>query len=84
MRTIARTSTRWSANLVRRERQRQEQSHAGLMVGDEAALFAFQDVVRRRRPALRVTVVQPGLSKRPMRGSRHRPPFALRMSMSPR
>jgi superfamily II DNA or RNA helicase len=50
------------ANLVRRERFRQKQGHSGLMVGDEAALFAFQDVVRRRRPALRVTVVQPGLS----------------------
>lgn len=51
------------ANLVRRERQRQKQGHSGLMVGDEAALFTFQDVVRRRRPTLRVTVVQPGLSK---------------------
>ena len=49
-------------NLIRRERRRQKQGHSGLMVGDDAALFAFQDVVRRRRPALRVTVVQPGLS----------------------
>jgi superfamily II DNA or RNA helicase len=51
------------ANLIRRERQRQEKGHSGLMVGDDAALFAFQDVVRRRRPTLRVTVVQPGLSR---------------------
>ena len=51
------------ANLIRRERQRQEKGHSGLMVGDDAALFAFQDVVRRRRPSLHVTVAQPGLSK---------------------
>jgi hypothetical protein len=51
------------ANLIRRERQRQENGHSGLMVGDDAALFACQDVVRRRRPALRVTVVQPGFSR---------------------
>jgi superfamily II DNA or RNA helicase len=51
------------ANLIRRERQRQEKGHSGLMVGDDAALFAFQDVVRRRRPTLRVAVVQPGLSR---------------------
>lgn len=49
-------------NLVRRERHRQKQDHSGLMVGDDATLFAFQDVVRRRRPVLRVTIVQPGLS----------------------
>jgi superfamily II DNA or RNA helicase len=51
------------ANLIRRERQRQQNGHSGLLVGDDAALLAFQDVVRRRRPTLRVTVVQPGLSK---------------------
>ena len=50
------------SNLVRRERHRQKQGHSGLIVGDDAALLAFQDVVRRRRPALRVTIVQPGLS----------------------
>lgn len=51
------------SNLLRRERQRLQQGRSGLMVGDDAALFAFQDVVRRRRPELRVTIVQPGLSK---------------------
>jgi hypothetical protein len=51
------------SNLVRRERRRLQQGRSGLMVGDDAALFACQDVVRRRRPELRITVVQPGLSK---------------------
>src|SRR5262249_40926568 len=46
------------SNLVRRERRRLQQGNSGLMVGDEAALFGFQDVVRRRRPEFRVTVVQ--------------------------
>ena len=55
------------ANLIRRERLRQEKGYTGLMVGDDAALFAFQDVVRRRRPTLRVTVVQPGLSRAKVR-----------------
>ena len=51
------------SNLIRRERHRLAHGHSGLMVGDDAALFAFQDVVRKRRPSLRVSVVQPGLSK---------------------
>lgn len=50
-------------NLVRRERSRLSRGHSGIMVGDEDVLFGFQDIVRRRRPELRVTVVQPGLSK---------------------
>jgi hypothetical protein len=51
------------SNLVRRERARLKQGRSGLLVGGDADLFAFQDVVRKRRPELRVTVVQPGLSK---------------------
>jgi superfamily II DNA or RNA helicase len=51
------------SNLIRRERRRLEKGRSGLMHGDETALLGFEDVIRRRRPDLRVTVVQPGLSK---------------------
>ena len=50
-------------NLVRRERRRRQQGWSGLIIGDDRSVFSFQDVVRRRRPKLRVTIVQPGLSK---------------------
>lgn len=50
-------------NLIRRERRRLVSGQTGLLVGNEQRLLAFQDVARKRRPALRVTVVQPGLGK---------------------
>jgi hypothetical protein len=51
-------------NLVRRERNRAAKGRPGLMVGDEQALLGLQDVVRRTRPEFRVTIVQPGFSKK--------------------
>ncbi len=51
-------------NLIRRERNRAAKGHPGLMVGDEQALLGLQDVVRRTRPEFRVTIVQPGFSKK--------------------
>jgi hypothetical protein len=57
-------------NLVRRESSRLARGRSGIMVGDEDVLVALQDVVRRRRPDIRVTVVQPGLSKSEA-GARH-------------
>jgi superfamily II DNA or RNA helicase len=50
-------------NLVRRERARRDRGYSGLMVGDDVALLTFQDTIRRSRRELRVTAVQPGLSK---------------------
>jgi hypothetical protein len=54
-------------NLIRRERDRQERGLLGIMVGDEARLLAFEDIVRQRRVVFRITVAQPGISKSQLR-----------------
>jgi superfamily II DNA or RNA helicase len=50
-------------NLIRRERRRRDRGGRGLMTGNDAALLQFEEDVRMYRPDMRVTIVQPGLSK---------------------
>lgn len=58
------------SNLIRRERNRQKKkvdgldNVTGIMIGDDVTLLALQDIVRQRRPQFRVTIVQPGFSKK--------------------
>ena len=50
-------------NLIRRERHRRSLGRSGLLIGDDQALLRFEDIVRRCRPDMRITIAQPGLSK---------------------
>jgi superfamily II DNA or RNA helicase len=62
---------RWRRNipllfehLIRRERRRNERyGHSGLMVGDGDALYRLEEKARLLKPALHVSIAQPGLSK---------------------
>ncbi|MBK8294071.1 MAG: DEAD/DEAH box helicase family protein [Solirubrobacterales bacterium] len=51
------------ANLVRRERRRQEIGRDGMLLGTPDELLEFQDLVRTKRAVFRISIAQPGLSK---------------------